>query len=202
MDGNHPQPTMSNLQDNWWSACGSVARGRIRGGELGLWPQASLSPAPSDRGKETGRQWTKAENKTAEGLGLGANARGQKTEEGGRALRPILARACIIASFLPGRFPIPRSAGSPRCEQSNAGRDDHSLRGCGDAVGQASIPSSLALVHTQKDARGTGRMIGRDVEQQKIWPQLRDRDRVPAEHETDPDISGMTAVTGEHGTHG
>jgi hypothetical protein len=31
---------------------------------------------------------------------------------------------------------------------------------------------------------------------------LRDRDRVPTKHQTDADISGMTAVTGEHGTHG
>jgi hypothetical protein len=31
---------------------------------------------------------------------------------------------------------------------------------------------------------------------------LRDRDRVPAEHETDPDISGMAAVTSEHGAFG
>ena len=86
-------------------------------------------------------------------------------------------------------------------ERSDAGRDGYSFGGCGDAVGQTNVPALLALVHTQQDAGGTGRMIGGCVEQQKTWPQLRDRDRVPAEHETDPDISGMTAVTGEHGTH-
>ena len=58
-------------------------------------------------------------------------------------------------------------------ERSDAGRDGYSLGGCGDAVGQANIPPSLALVHTQKDAGGTGRMIGGCVEQEKIWPQLR-----------------------------
>ena len=86
-------------------------------------------------------------------------------------------------------------------ERLYAGRDGYSLGGCGDTVGQTNIPPPLALVHAQEDAGWTGRMIGGRVEQQKIWPQLRDRDRVPAEHETDPDISGMTAVTGEHGTH-
>src|ERR1035437_5954183 len=86
-------------------------------------------------------------------------------------------------------------------ERLYAGRDGHSLRGCGDAVGHTNIPPSLALVHAQKDGGETGRMVGGCVEQQKIWPQLRDRDRVPAEHQTDPDISGMAAVTGEHGTH-
>jgi hypothetical protein len=40
------------------------------------------------------------------------------------------------------------------------------------------------------------------VEQQKIWSQLGHRDRVPAEHEIDPDLGGMTAVTAEHGTEG
>ena len=47
----------------------------------------------------------------------------------------------------------------------------------------------LTLVHAEKDAGGAGRMIGGCVEQQKTWPQLRDRDRAPAENETDPDIS-------------
>ena len=69
-------------------------------------------------------------------------------------------------------------------------------------LGRRTSHRRLALVHPQKDAGETRRMVGGCVEQQKIWPQLRDRDRVPAEHETDPDISGMTAVTGEHGTHG
>ena len=83
-----------------------------------------------------------------------------------------------------------------------AGRDCYPLGGCGDAVGETDFPPSLTLVHTQKDAGGTRRMIGGCVEQQKIWPQLRHGDRVAAEHQTDPDISGMAAVTAEHGTHG
>ena len=101
-------------------------------------------------------------------------------------------------------FAASKSAISP-CgsrERSDAGRDGYPLRGCGDAVGQTNVPPSFALVHAQEDAGGTGRMIGGCVEQQKIWPQLRHRDRMPAKHETDPDISGMTAVTAEHGTHG
>ena len=85
---------------------------------------------------------------------------------------------------------------------SNAGGNGYPLRGCGDAVGKTYIPPPLALVHAQEDAGGTGGMIGGCVEQQKIWPQLRHRDRVAAEHQTDPDISGMAAVTAEYGTYG
>ena len=125
----------------------------------------------------------------------GAFSSAQIGKRGGRYIRiyivPIYSRCsdALLSRLLKNSVLHPRGEG-------------YSLRGCGDAVGQTNIPPPLALVHTQKDAGGTGRMIGGCVEQQKIWPQLRDRDRVAAEHQTDPDISGMAAMTGEHGTHG
>ena len=92
--------------------------------------------------------------------------------------------------------------GTSRRERLDAGGDSDALGGGGDALGQADIPPALALVHAQDDAGGAGRMVGRRVEQQKAWPQLRHRDRVAAEQQTDPDISGMAAVAAEHGTYG
>ena len=52
--------------------------------------------------------------------------------------------------------------------RSYADRNGYTLGGCGDAVGQTNILPSLALVHAQKDAGATRRMIGGCVEQQKI----------------------------------
>jgi hypothetical protein len=42
-------------------------------------------------------------------------------------------------------------------------------------------------------------MIGRHVGQQKTWPQLRYLNRVPAEHQIDPDITGMPAGASQIG---
>jgi hypothetical protein len=87
-------------------------------------------------------------------------------------------------------------------DRLRAGADRDAFGGGGDAVGEANLPPAFALVHAQDNAGGARRMVGGCIEQQKIWPQLRDRDTVPAKQQTDPDIGGMTAVTAEHGSHG
>jgi hypothetical protein len=68
-------------------------------------------------------------------------------------------------------------------------------------AGQPKPEQEVLIQRNAKQADGTRRMVGGCVKQQKIWPQLRHRTRVTAEHETDPDVSGMTAVAAEHGTY-
>ena len=69
------------------------------------------------------------------------------------------------AQLLKGGYQVPRA--TPRLEGSAlyAGRYSYPLGSGGDAVRQANIPPSLALIHPQNDAGGAGRMIGGGVEQ-------------------------------------
>ena len=86
-------------------------------------------------------------------------------------------------------------------QRLGAGGDGYPLGGGRNTVGQANVPTLLALVHSQYDAGGTGRVVGRSIQQQKVWPQLSNSNTVARQQQVDPYIGGMTAVAGEHGTY-
>jgi predicted RNase H-like HicB family nuclease len=67
--------------------------------------------------------------------------------------------------LLKGGYQVPRATLRLEGSALYAGRDGYPLGGGGDAVRQANIPPSLALIHPQNDAGGAGRMIGGGVEQ-------------------------------------
>jgi hypothetical protein len=64
------------------------------------------------------------------------------------------------------------------------------------------VPASLALVNPKNDTGIARWSLAWGVQQQKTWPQLRDRDKVPVQDQGDPDIGRVAASTAELGTYG
>ena len=61
-------------------------------------------------------------------------------------------------------------------------------------MGQAHVPSSLALVHLQDDA-GVGRwMVDGFLQKNKVRPELRHRDGMSADEQAHFHLRGMAAV--------
>jgi hypothetical protein len=71
----------------------------------------------------------------------------------------------------------------------------HSFRVRSNAVRQSNRPSSLALVHSQDDTGVTGRMVAGRIKQEKAGAELGHGHGVPIENKTNPDVSGVAAVT-------
>lgn len=70
--------------------------------------------------------------------------------------------------------------------------DGDTLGAGGDALGQTNVPTALALVHAHDDSGGTGRVVGRIIEQKEARAQLCDRDGIAVKDQADPHVGGVT----------